>query len=109
MWYSQPITETQNEMNNDDTSSRYQTLPEFTTYLWFLTQWSEFQTPFHVSLLFSDNHQEQDALRPIFQEMAEQFFANKQNNTVLTHEAFWAWYTLNEHVRRVRKKYTMAA
>ena len=90
---------------NDDISDRYQILPEFTTYLWYITQWSEFQTPFHMSCLFADNQPEQDALRPVFQQMAERYWADKQANTLLTYEAFWAWYNLNKHLHRIRAKY----
>lgn len=92
----------------DNAASQYQTLPEFTTYLWYLTQWSEFNTPFHIACDFADNITEQDELRPIFHQMVEQYQAAKQIGALLASSSFWAWYELNEAVRKVRAKYSMA-
>jgi len=93
----------------DNEASKYQLLPEFTTYLSYLTDWSEFKTPFIIACEITDNIAEQDELRPVLREMVDLYYQAKKLNALLYSDAFWAWYKVNEKLQKIQAKHLEAA
>jgi hypothetical protein len=92
----------------DNQASQYQNLPEFQTYLWFLAQWSNFQTAFLVACNIAEDQSEQDEVRPILQSMVEQYMANKSAGTLLNTYSFWAWWKLNQALEKIQSRHAEA-